>query len=102
MRCLTKATTAGENSGRRHNYVGWVGTDYDRQDRPKSIINKHRLAASFLDLRAALADLELRDTLANDVDSATTFDDLAIWVAVLQRADAAYNFHRIDLKCLFG
>jgi hypothetical protein len=60
------------------------------------------LSTSFFDLRAALANLEFRNALANDIDTAASLDDLAIRVAVLQRADATYNFHRIDLKCLFG
>lgn len=62
----------------------------------------NHLAASLLHLGAALADLELRVAFANDVNSAAAADDLAIGVAVLQRTDAADNFHRIDLKCLFG
>ncbi len=58
------------------------------------------LAAGLFDLRAALADLELRVALANHIDSAATLHDLAIGVAVLERANAADNFHRIGL--LFG
>ena len=55
------------------------------------------LAAGLFDLGTALAHLELWIALANHVDSATSFDDLAIGMAVFQRANAADNFHRIDL-----
>jgi hypothetical protein len=55
------------------------------------------LATSLFGLGVALADFELRIALADHVDPTASFDDLAIWVAVLQRANAANNFHRIDL-----
>lgn len=51
------------------------------------------LATGFLDLRAALTNLEFRIALANDVHSTTPLDDLAVGVTVLQGADAADNFH---------
>ncbi len=56
-----------------------------------------RLATSLFDLGTALADLEFRIAFANHIDSAAAFDHLAIGVAVLQGADTADNFHRIDL-----
>jgi len=56
-----------------------------------------RLATGLFDLRTPLAHLELGVALANHVNAATPSDDLAIGVAVFQRADAADNFHRIDL-----
>ena len=49
-----------------------------------------------------LADLETRIALADYVDSPTPLDDLAIGVAVLQCANAADNFHRIDLAGRIG
>lgn len=58
---------------------------------------KTRLATSFFDLGTALTDLEFRIAFANHIDSAAAFDHLAIGVAVLQGADTADNFHRIDL-----
>ncbi len=59
------------------------------------------LAAGLFGLCSALADLEFRIALANHVNSATSLDDLAIGMAVLQRANAANYFHRIDLdRCL--
>ena len=56
-----------------------------------------RLAACLFDLRSALADLELGIALTDHVDPATSLNDLAIGVAVFQRANAADNFHRIAL-----
>ena len=58
------------------------------------------LPASFFNFRAALADLETWIALADHVDAAASLDDLAIGMAVFQRADAADNFHRIDLYVL--
>ena len=58
---------------------------------------KSHLAAGLLDLGAALTDFEFRIALANDIDAATAFDDLAIRMAIFQSANATYNFHRIDL-----
>ena len=55
------------------------------------------LAACLLGLGTALADLELWVALANHVDSAAALDHLAIRVAILQGADAADNFHQIEL-----
>jgi hypothetical protein len=66
--------------------------------RPQSNIGLARpLAPSLLHLGTALADFELGVALANHVNTPTSFDDLAIWVAVFQRANATDNFHRIDL-----
>lgn len=56
-----------------------------------------RLSTSFFNLRSALTDFELWVTLTNHVNSATSFYNLAVGVAVFQRADTADNFHRIDL-----
>ena len=56
-----------------------------------------KLAFAFTVLGSALAYLVAWIALANHVDSATSFDDLAIGMAVLQRANATDNFHRIDL-----
>lgn len=55
------------------------------------------LAPGFLHLGAALADLELWITFANHVNSATSFHNLAVGMAIFQRTNAADNFHRIDL-----
>jgi len=52
-----------------------------------------RLSTGFLGFCIALTDLELRIAFANHVNSAATTDNLAIRVAVLERTDAAYNFH---------
>ncbi len=61
------------------------------------MLSTHVLATCFLHFGTALADLELRIALANHVNSAAPSHDLAIGVAVFQRADATDNFHRIDL-----
>lgn len=53
-----------------------------------------RLATRLFDLRSALADFEFGIAFANDVDSATSFDHLAIRVAILQSADTADDLHR--------
>ena len=55
------------------------------------------LATCLFDLGSALAHFEFRIALTNHINSATSFDDLAIGMAVLQRANATDNFHRIDL-----
>ncbi len=60
-----------------------------------------RLSAGLFDLGSALTDFEPRVALANHVDATSSFDDLAIGVAVLQRAYAANNFHRIALDQCF-
>ena len=62
---------------------------------------RRRLAARLFDLGPALANLEFRIALANHVDSATSLDDLAVGVPVLQGTNAADNFHRIDLNVCF-
>jgi len=59
------------------------------------------LSAGLFDLSSTLADFESWVALANHVDSASSLDDLAIGVAVLQRAYAANNFHRIALDRCF-
>jgi hypothetical protein len=61
-----------------------------------------QLSPSLFHFGAALADLETRIALTDHVDSATPFDDLAIGVAVFQCANAADNFHRIDLAGRIG
>lgn len=55
------------------------------------------LSTSFFNLSSALTDFELWVTLTNHVNSATSFYNLAVGVAVFQRAYTADNFHRIDL-----
>jgi hypothetical protein len=62
-----------------------------------SQIRERKLAAGLFDLGTTLTHLEPGIALANHVDSAPSFDDLAIGVAVFQRANTADNFHRIDL-----
>lgn len=52
------------------------------------------LAAGLLDLRATLANLELRIALADHVNATAAFNDLAIGVTVLQGTNAANHFHR--------
>ena len=56
-----------------------------------------RLAAGLLDLGATLPDLEFWVAFANHIDSATSFNHLAIRMAIFQSANTTYNFHRIDL-----
>ena len=51
------------------------------------------LATSLFDFRAALADFEFWIAFADHVNAAAAFYNLAIRMAVLQRADAADNFH---------
>ncbi len=63
----------------------------------RSRCSKSRLAAGLLDLGATLTDFEFWIAFANDIDAAAAFDHLAIRMAVLQRANTTYNFHRIDL-----
>lgn len=55
------------------------------------------LSACFLHFGTALADFELWIAFANHIDPPASLDDLAIRVAVLQSANTANNFHRIDL-----
>ena len=70
----------------------------DRRQVPVVLFNRGAtLASCLLDLGSALTHFELGIALANHIDSATSFDDLAIGMAVFQRANAADNFHRIDL-----
>ncbi len=56
--------------------------------------SSYRLAAALLGLGAALTDLEFWIGFANHVDSATTANNLTIRVAILERPNATYNFHR--------
>ncbi len=60
-----------------------------------------RLAAGLFDLRTTLANFEFRIAFADHIDSAASFDHLTIGVAVLQRANAADYFHRIDSNRCF-
>lgn len=56
-------------------------------------IVRRALSAAFLAFGPALADLELRIALADDVDPAATANDLAIRVTVLEGPDGADDFH---------
>ena len=59
---------------------------------------KEDLATCLLDLGATLADFKFWVALADHVDSAASFDDLAVGVTVFESTNAADNFHRIVFR----
>ena len=58
------------------------------------------LATCLFDFCPALADFEFRIALADHINPAPAFHDLAVRMPVFQGANATYNFHRIELERL--
>ncbi len=55
------------------------------------------ILAGLLHFGAALTDLEARVAFADDVQTSTTADNFAIFAAVLEGTDGAYDLHNEPL-----